>query len=109
MVYVRAVTFELSVRAADSTIGGIGLQNVWIWCRDGVKKRLVNAKVLGQDVLWSMSDPIIDVKRGADRFISLLPQNLKFSITLLHQSCLGVNVSIGGCGILQSDFTIVKC
>lgn len=71
MVDVRAVALKLSIRAGDITIGGIGLQNIWIRSRNRVKERLVHAKVLGKDILRSMSDPIIDVECGADELISV--------------------------------------
>lgn len=48
-VDVGAIAFELSIWAGHRGVSDVAFDNIWIWCRDGIKHGFVDSKVLGQD------------------------------------------------------------
>lgn len=52
-------------------IGDGAVHNVRGRCRDVVKDGLVDAKVLGENTLGGMSEPVVDVEGGSTRRLAI--------------------------------------
>ncbi len=46
-------------------VGGCPFEDIWIYGGDRVENGRIHAKVFGEDVRWSMGDPVVDVECGA--------------------------------------------
>lgn len=62
VIDVRAIAFQFSVRRDNRWIADVSLVNVGVGTRHGVEDGYIDAKVLGEHRLWSVGDPVVDVK-----------------------------------------------
>lgn len=60
VVDVRAVALESTLGRLLEIFADSAIQNVWEFGRDIIKYRGIDTKVLGEDVLGSVSNPVID-------------------------------------------------
>lgn len=66
MVNVRAVTGELTIRSVGDILGADGaIQDVWVSGWKVIENRLVDAKILGQELSWGLRNPIVEVESRA--------------------------------------------
>lgn len=65
VVHERAVTDEWTVSAIDILVLDSTVQDVRVLRRDFAKDGWVNTKVLREDVLWSVLNPVVDHERGS--------------------------------------------